>query len=143
MIAGPPGTQRLPRTARLRGSAKFAAIRARGRRVVRGCLVANWATLSPGSRSCLGVVTSRRVGGAVVRSRARRLLREAFRLHQGELTVPVAMVLVARPSIRGKDRQQVERDYLAILRSAGVLDRGGSGREPGRDRGARGEGRSE
>jgi ribonuclease P protein component len=66
-------------------------------------------------------VTSRRVGPAVVRNRARRLLREAFRLHRQELREPAWVVLVARPSIAGKMFAAVERDLLSILREARLL----------------------
>jgi ribonuclease P protein component len=69
----------------------------------------------------LGVVTSRRIGGAVVRSRARRLLRESFRQHQNELAQPVELVLVARHSIAGKNFAEVEKDFLTTLRRAGLL----------------------
>jgi ribonuclease P protein component len=57
----------------------------------------------------------------VARSRARRLLRESFRLHQHELARPIDLVLVARPSIAGKRFAEVERDFLTTLRKAGLL----------------------
>ena len=68
----------------------------------------------------LGVVTGKKVGNAVARSRARRLMRESFRLHQRELSGPVDLVLVARPSIAGKKLADVERDFLRVLRQAGI-----------------------
>jgi len=67
------------------------------------------------------VITAARIGGAVVRSRARRLLRETFRLHQHELAQPLDLVLVARPSIGGKGFARVEEDFLTTLRKAGLL----------------------
>ena len=54
----------------------------------------------------------------VARSRARRLLRECFRLHQRELARPVDLVLVARPSIAGKKLADVEMDLMRVLRQA-------------------------
>ena len=54
----------------------------------------------------------------VVRSRARRLLRESFRQHQHKLARPVELVLVARPSIAGRGFAEVEKDFLAVLRRA-------------------------
>ena len=56
------------------------------------------------------------------RSRARRLLRESFRQHQHELSQPVELVLVARNSIAGKKFAEVEKDFLAALNRAGLLE---------------------
>jgi ribonuclease P protein component len=102
----------------LKQAGEFARARTQGQRVVSGCLIANvW--LRPGSSSArLGVVTSKKVGNAVARSRARRLLRETFRLHQHELKGALDLVLVARPSIAGKKFAEVERDFLRVLRQA-------------------------
>lgn len=76
-------------------------------------MVANWQSASPGAPSQLGVIVSRRLGGAVIRNRARRLLKESFRLHQHELVRPIELVLVARNSIVGCGRADVEKDLLA------------------------------
>jgi ribonuclease P protein component len=111
----------LPRARRLKQSREFAAVRREGQRLVHGCLIANWRRLPSGAASRVGVITGRALGRAVVRNRARRWLREAFRLHQAELAAPVEMVLVARPSILNACWQDVERDYLAALRRAGLL----------------------
>lgn len=94
---------------------EFHEVRQRGRRVVRGCLIANWLALPAGLPSRLGLVTSRKLGSAVVRNRARRLLREVFRRHQHDFSRPVAIVLVARASIVGRPLPEVERDFLAAL----------------------------
>lgn len=106
---------------RLRRGSEFARLRAEGRRLAKGCLVANWLELPAGSVSRLGVVVGRKVGSAVVRSRAKRLLRESFRQHQHDLRQPVMLVLVARESIRGKAFATVQRDFLAVLRQAKLL----------------------
>jgi ribonuclease P protein component len=99
----------------------FSRVRQQGQRLVLGCLIANWLALPEGSGTRLGVVTSGKLGNAVVRNRARRLMREAFRLHQNELARPMDLVLVARPSITNEDFFGVEKDYLATLRRAGLL----------------------
>jgi ribonuclease P protein component len=117
-MGGSPVSLRLSRSMRIQQTREFRALRLEGSRLSSGCLLANWKASPPGAHARLGVVTSRRVGRAHVRNRARRLLRESFRLHQHELTQPVDMVLVARPSIASKDFHQVERDYLAVLRRA-------------------------
>jgi ribonuclease P protein component len=116
-----PVRLRFGRAMRLRHKAEFARIRAQGYRVSKGCLIANWMKLPTGSTSQLGVITTRKLGNAHLRSRARRLLRETFRLHQRDLREPVAMVLIARSSILGRKLMDVERDYLSVLRQASLL----------------------
>src|SRR6266567_1615930 len=105
-----------PRGRRIKQGRDFARAKLQGKRVVSGCLVANWLPLPAGTPSRLGVITGRKVGGAVVRVRARRLMREAFRLHQLQLAQPVDLVLIARSSIVGKGFSVVERDFMAALR---------------------------
>jgi ribonuclease P protein component len=112
---------KLTRSMRLQQGREFASLREQGRRLAKGCLVANWAVLPDGSTPRLGVITSRKLGKAHVRTRARRLLRETFRLHQHDLRSPVALVLVARSSIVGRSLCEVEQDYLWVLRKAELL----------------------
>jgi ribonuclease P protein component len=112
---------RLGRKARLAQSRDFARLRQQGQRLALGCLIANWQALPDGAQPKLGVVTSKRIGGAVQRSRARRLLRESFRQHQNELAQPVEIILVARNSIARRSFAEVEKDYLTTLRRAGLL----------------------
>jgi len=109
------------RAMRIKQGRDFVRVRAQGGRLVLGCLVANWLPLPQGSPTRLGVVASSKIGGAVIRTRAKRLLRESFRLHQLELAQPLDLVLIARQSIVGKDLALVERDFLAVLRKAGLL----------------------
>jgi ribonuclease P protein component len=120
MSGDPPAQLRFPRSRRLKQPGEFARARTQGRRLISGCLIANVLPRPGFPTARLGVVTSKKVGGAVARSRARRLLRESFRLHQHELNGPVDLVLVARPSIAGKKFAEVERDYLRVVRQAGI-----------------------
>ena len=112
---------RFGRAARIKQGRDFARVRRGGERLVIGCLIANWQRLPAVSASRLGVITSGKIGNAVVRNRARRLMRETFRLHQHDLAGPVDLVLVARNSIAGKGFADVERDFLTTLRKARLL----------------------
>jgi ribonuclease P protein component len=107
-----------PRASRLKLRGDFARAKAKGQRLICGCLIANVLARPPGQASRLGVVTSKKIGGAVDRSRARRLMRECFRLHQRNIGRPVDLVLVARPSIVGKSLADVENDLMRVLRQA-------------------------
>lgn len=109
------------RAMRIKQGRDFSRVRQEGHRLVCGCLIANWRKLPAESISRLGVVTSGKIGNAIVRNRARRLMREAFRVHQHNLTQPVDLVLVARASIGGKGFAGVEKDFLTTLRKAGLL----------------------
>ncbi len=51
----------------------------------------------------LGVTVSRHVGGAVVRNRIKRRVREIFRLHPAWFSTGLDYVLVARPGARTLD----------------------------------------
>jgi ribonuclease P protein component len=121
-VSAPAATpKRLGRSSRIEQSGEFARIRQQGQRIVVGCLIANWQRLPAGAKPKLGVVTSKKIGGAVQRNRARRLLRESFRQHQFELAQPVEIILIARNSIAGRALAEVEKDYLTALRRAGLL----------------------
>ncbi len=121
MAAQTPQRLRFARAARIKQGRDFARVREAGERLVNGCLIANWQRLPVKSSSRLGVITPRRIGGAVARNRARRLMRESYRIHQHDLMTPVDLVLVARPSIVGKAFATVERDFLTTLRKARLL----------------------
>jgi len=120
-MAATPKSLRFNRAMRIKQGRDFARVRQQGQRLVKGCLIANWHQPDSGSLPRLGVVTSSRIGNAVVRNRARRLLREVFRVHQHDLAGPVDLVLIARPSIAGKTFADVEQDFLATLRRTGLM----------------------
>lgn len=115
------GSLKFAAAQRLKQTWEFEKVRQQGQRLARGCLILNWQIIQDRTFSRVGVITSKKVGNSVVRSRARRLLRESFRLHQHELGTAVDMVLVARPSLAGKVFKDVERDYLAALRQARLI----------------------
>ncbi len=109
------------RSQRIKQRRDFVRLKSEGRRVVHGCLIVNWLELPAECSSRMAVITTRKLGNAVVRSRCRRLLRECFRLHQHDLREPADVILVARASLTGKDFAGVEKDYLTALRQAKLL----------------------
>ena len=71
----------------------------------------------------VGLSVGKRLGGAVVRNRAKRLLREGYRaIKTGYgLKAGYLVVLAARDEIRGKKADDVTRDMLRAFRALGML----------------------
>lgn len=63
------------------------------------------------------VVASRKVGGAVERNRAKRILRAARREMAFEVTDAIDVVLVAREGIRGVKTQDLVAEMTESLRA--------------------------
>ena len=75
----------------------------------------------------LGVVSSRRVGKAHERNRARRLLREAYRRNRYRFRGNTDVVLIARASVSQAAYSDVEADLLTVAARAGIVEPEGSG----------------
>lgn len=69
---------RFPKARRLLRRSEFVAVQRRGKRYPIGPLIA-CARKQPDSPTRVGITTSKRVGGAVIRNRVRRLFRESIR----------------------------------------------------------------
>jgi ribonuclease P protein component len=107
--------ERFPSSLRVRKRREFLRVQERGRKVTSGPLVA--LALANGTATTrLGLTVSTRVGGAVIRSRIRRRLREVFRRRRGELPTGIDLVLIARASA-------AESDYEALARAFDVIAR--------------------
>lgn len=116
--AGAPPGFRFPKAARVRRRAEFLSIQESGRRFPSGRLLVLVRDDAPGTARRLGVVASKKVGGATVRNRAKRLVREAFRTHpewfRGETGTTV--VVVVRPG-GDLDATAVAHDFAAAHRA--------------------------
>lgn len=69
----------------------------------------------------LGIVASKRLGNAVKRNRARRLIREAMRRLCPRLRPGWDVVVIARAPILAVSMPQVEIDLEHLLRRAGLF----------------------
>lgn len=115
-----PDNNRLLPEMRIKLGRDFSRIRRVGGRISRSMLVLNWTDAAEGLPR-LAVVTSRKVGCAVDRSRCRRLLRECFRLNRRTLCRPVDLVVVARRAMVGKDWVTVQAEFLSAVRQAKLI----------------------
>jgi len=71
--------------------------------------------------SRFGFSVSHWVGKAVVRNRAKRLMREVTRLRQGDIKEGWDLVFIARNPIREANFKQVDQAIEQLLRRAGLL----------------------
>jgi ribonuclease P protein component len=138
VVSGLPseGRRGYPAYLRLKQRADFQRVYRRGVRVTGRYLVL-FLMPTDGHTGRFGVTASRRVGGAVVRSRCKRRLRELYRLHREVLGGrEFDMVANARNGCATAPWDGLERDFLHCLRrgldSAATARLGGN--KPGRGR---------
>ena len=69
----------------------------------------------------LGITVSVKLGGAVVRNRIRRRLREVYRLHEHQLKEGFDIVIVARHRAYDAPFSQLEKDWLRVAERLSLL----------------------
>ena len=67
----------------------------------------------------LGIIASRRVGGAVQRNRAKRLIRELFRLNKRSGATGLDIIVIPRSELVATPFSLLEADYRGILQRHG------------------------
>lgn len=88
---------------------------------VYGRTVVVWFAVLQNADRAVGIVVSKRVfARAVDRNRAKRLMREAFRLSRAHLIPGVSVLLIARAGIAGKKCQEVVLDLERAWKRANI-----------------------
>jgi ribonuclease P protein component len=118
-------TERLERHERVRRRSDFEQIYAKGAKRhgrFMTMFVLSRETAPAAGRARLGVAATRKLGGAVVRNRAKRLSRELFRRHKPDAGLDV--VVVPRREFLAADFPSLERDYVVLLAGRGGRESG-------------------
>ena len=110
-----------PKTRRLTRASEYERVKRDGFMRRGKLLMLNVMPMDNSGTCRVGFVTSRRVGGAVVRNRVRRRLREIVRQHQHVLRGGFWMVLIARRDAVNASYQQLEHEWLRLATRASIL----------------------
>lgn len=99
----------------MKSSRDFARVFEKRLRASDGCLLV-YAAENRQGRTRFGVSVSRKVGNAVVRSRIKRLLREAFRLSQHDLPAGLDLVLIPQRRTEAAGLADYQESLMELTR---------------------------
>jgi ribonuclease P protein component len=108
------------RAGRLLSRRDFVRVQKAGVRAATKCFLV-LATVAEGDATRLGVVASKKIGNAVVRNRAKRLVREVYRKHRALLAPPVDVVVIARAAAALLTAAQAEAELAGAFGRAARL----------------------
>ena len=106
--------QRFPRSCRLTARRQFVEVYGRGRKARRSAFTIFGLPNTVG-HSRVGLTVTRRTGGAVVRNRVKRLLRDLFRRNRHGLEGSMDLVINVQPAILTMRRAQIERELFGAV----------------------------
>ena len=117
----PAGSFSFPKTRRLTHRSEYDRVKQNGITQRSRLLMLNAMPVENSGPWRAGFVTSGRLGGAVVRNRVRRRLREIVRRHQHELRQGVWFVIIARHEAATATYDALEDEWLRLARRASIL----------------------
>jgi ribonuclease P protein component len=104
----------LPPARRIRRRGEFQRVFDAGRRA-HGRYLTIIAAPASGPDSRIGIVASKKLGGAVVRNRAKRLIREVFRAQESP-DRPADLVIIPKAAALQAKTAEVVSDYRTLLK---------------------------
>jgi ribonuclease P protein component len=112
---------RLPSSLRIKQSRDYARVRSEGASFPGRYLVLSVLRGAVSSGFQFGLITPKRIGGAVVRNKIRRRLREIIRAHQERIAEGCHLVVIARWRSPETTLAGLEKDWLKLAARAGIL----------------------
>ena len=99
----------------LKNSRDFTAVYQKGKSLANRYLVM-YIMKNNRQNNRFGISVSKKVGNSVIRHRATRLIRESVRLHGEKIEQGYDIVLIARPTVKGKGFADVESAFLHLTK---------------------------
>jgi ribonuclease P protein component len=112
---------RFPKSARLDRVAEFNRVKSEGESCHGRFMVLSVLRNTPSKDTRVGLITSRRLGGAVERNRVRRRFREIVRVARPGLQEGLWLVLIARKNAVDAPFLALQREWLQLARRASIL----------------------
>ncbi|WP_239615399.1 ribonuclease P protein component [Cohnella mopanensis] len=109
------------RKLRLRKREDFNVVYRYGRSFANSQFVVYWRKRSQRGTFRMGVSASSKLGGAVVRNRLRRMVKEIVRLNASKLLEDMDLILIVRKPALSLPYKEMEGSILHVLRKAGLL----------------------
>ena len=106
----------LKRSHTMKRASEFAMVRSEGQSEAGRFLILSTAPLpKAGEHSRFGIITTKRIGHAVVRNLLRRRVREVLRAHGDAVSTGLYVVIVVRNRATMTDYAGLEKDFLKLL----------------------------
>lgn len=109
-----------PKLNKLKSSKEFQDVYEKGHSVVDGMSVF-YVLPGKNENTQTGFAVGKKMGNAVTRNHVKRMMREVFRLHKGELCGNIRFIWVARKRLAQADFKTYERVFLRLAKRAALL----------------------
>jgi len=111
-----------PKSARLARASEFLRMRREGQSFHGKFFVLSVLRNLPAAEVRVGLITSRRVGGAVVRNRVRRRLREIVRVARPQIQAGTWLTLIARQAAAEASFQILSAEWQQLAQRSSILN---------------------
>ena len=112
---------RFPKSAHLCRASEFAKLKREGQSFHGQLIVLSVLKSGEEAAARIGLITSRRVGGAVVRNRVRRRLREIVRAARPEMKAGLWLALIARQSASRASFEALRAEWTQLAQRSSIL----------------------
>lgn len=109
----------MKKTVTIKSNRDFQRLYRRGKSAASGTLVM-YCQRNRNGESRLGITTGTKLGHAVVRNKARRRIREMYRLNKENILPGYDIIVVARVRAAHSDYRHMEKDFLYLVKKLGL-----------------------